>query len=133
MSNTANTTRSTASTLTIDHAFAAVFHKIAVGARSSLEWEQKYIAPEAGGIEAVSSLIPGVGGDVSDVEKLAFAALGAIAAAVHANPGVVTASSGPSTGSKTSLATTISGDVLSGVAAYLALNPSVVAEAEALL
>ena len=111
-------------------AFASVFHRIAAGAKSALVWEQAHVAPEAGVIEGATSLIPGVGGQAEDIEKLAFAALGALAVVVHANP---PAKGGAASLSKLAAATGISEEVLSGIAAYLALNPSVVTEAESLL
>lgn len=120
----------TAPVRTLDHAFAAVFHKIVAGANTALEWEQRNVAPEAGVIEGVTSLIPGVGGTAEDVEKLAFAALGALAVMVHANPAP---KGGASSLSALATATGVSEDVLSGIAAYLALNPTVVTEAESLL
>src|SRR5271168_848482 len=67
-------------------AFATVFHKIAARAKTALEWEQTHVAPESSGIEDVTGLIPGLGGPAEDVEKLAFAALGALAVVVHATP-----------------------------------------------
>ena len=112
-------------------AFATVFHKIAAGAKTALEWEQAHVAPESSGIEDVTGLIPGVGGPAEDVEKLAFAALGALAVVVHATP--QTSSAGAPALSTLARTTGISVDVLAGIAAYLALNPSVVTEAESLL
>jgi hypothetical protein len=108
----------------IDHAFAAVLQDTYKAARAVSDFEQKKIQPDAAGIEAVSSLIPVYGAEITLIEKLAFASLGVIAALLHkyGTPEKAAAS-----------APGLSLDVLTGVAAFLQLNPSLVTKADSLV
>lgn len=110
---------------TLDHAFASVFHDIATGAKAILSWEQRKVQPDAVPIEALSTLIPVYGPEIAIMERLSFAALGAVAAAWHVNGKDVqkTATANPS----------LSSDLLTATANFLQLNPSLITQAENLV
>ena len=106
---------------TLDHAFASVFHDIATGAKAILSWEQRKVQPDAVPIEALSALIPVYGPEIAIMERLSFAALGAVAAAWHINGQDATkaAAANPN----------LSSDLLVAVANFLQLNPTLVTQA----
>lgn len=67
----------------VGHAFAAVFHGIAKGAKE-VEKVLILIAPSAAVVESITALVPGIGAAGVELERAAYAVLGQAVGAVHA-------------------------------------------------
>lgn len=108
---------------TLDHAFALVLRDISIGARAVATFEQKKVQPESTQIELLSALIPVYGPEIVLLERLAFSAFGALAAALHTSgsPEKAAASTGVSPG------------LFQALEAFLQANPSLVAQAVSLV
>lgn len=74
----------------VGHAFAAVFHEIAVTAKA-VEKILVAIAPTSTEVEAITALIPGIGAEGVVLERAAYAVLGQVVAAVHSAGAAATA------------------------------------------
>lgn len=108
----------------MDKAFASVIHDAYVGAKAVAHFEQKKIQPLAPEVEGLSALIPVYGPEIELIERLAFSCLGSIAALVNKHGSAEKASAA---------APELDVNVLTGVAAFLQLNPSLVTKAASLL
>jgi hypothetical protein len=104
----------------LDHAFASVFQDIETGAKAVFMWEQKDVQPNATQIELLSALVPGYGPEIVIMERLAFAALGAVANIVNQTKNPTTAAAqNPG----------IAVEIFQDVVQFLAANPTLVTQA----
>ena len=108
----------------LGHAFASGFRDIITGARAVLNWEQQKVQPDAPQIEALTAMVPVYGTAAATVERLAFAALGSLAAIVHTSGGAANAQT---------KASGVQPEILQSIETLLKQNPTFVSQVQSLI